>query len=283
MRAHDPRDRRPRRSSARRPVLEALETRELLSKSHPDAAAHDQPRASAAAALALAQKAHVESPNGLLGKRAPGPFLDPAVIAQAAAELYPPGSPAGTPTPREIHRQIFTARWIGQYTIGPPRFSDRSSTIHLYGVAGGSDQFLKGKFQIALFPPANPSATPTPGNPFANQVTGVAGLFMQNYLQTGALLVLDLNAVPASGSSASTLPTHLTWTYDSNSSTSNYSAPSGIVAGGGFTQGTGTLDIKYLPSPHPRAGTVGSGEAIVTFQGLINTSQIVSAVSKFIT
>ena len=224
----------------------------------------------------------MDSSTGLIGKGAPGNFLNPAVIAQAAKELYSATTPPGLPTPREIHRQIFTARWIGQYTIGPPRFSDRADTIHLYGVDGGSNQFLIGKFQIALFPPADPSAVPTPGNPYANQITGTAGLFPQNYLQTGALLVLDLNATPAPGSSNSALPAHLTWTYDSNASTSNYSAPSGILPGSGFTQGTGTLDIKYIPAAHPQAGTMGSGTVIVTFQGLINTSQIVSAVSKFI-
>jgi hypothetical protein len=265
-------------------VLEALESRALLSSGAAGATqpAHGKPHLAAAAALSLAQNARIESPNGLLGKSAPGPFLDPAVIAQAVAQLYPPGSPTGTPTPREIRRQIFTARWVGQYTIGPPRFSDRASTIHLYGVDGGSDQFLKGKFQIALFPPADPNATPTPGNPYANQVTGVAGVFTQNLLQTGTLLVFDLNAVPAPGTSPRALPTHLTWTYDSNSSAANYSAPGGIVAGAGFTQGTGTLDIKYLPSAHPVPGTLGSGKVIVTFQGLINTSQVVSAISKFI-
>jgi len=265
-------------------MLERLETRELLSIVRtPTVARSDTHPASTSAALqALSNQVHVDSPNGLLGVGAPGPFLNPAVISRSAAQLYPASSPPGTPTKREIHRQIFTARWIGQYTIGPPRFTDRASTIHLYGVDGGSNQFLKGKFQIALFPPADPSATPTPGNPYANQITGVAGVFPQNYLQTGAALVLDLNAVPAPGSNAGVLPTHLTWTYDSNTSASNYSAPSGIVAGSGFTQGTGTLDIKYIPDPHPHPGTRGSGMAIVTFQGLINTSGLVSAVSKAI-
>ncbi len=272
------------RARRRCPVLESLETRELLSAVAPAATARSDSRAvaSRAAALALFERAHVDSPNGLLGAGSPGPFLNPAVIAQAVAELYPAGSPPGTPTQRGINRQIFTARWIGKYTIGPPRFTDRASTIHLYGVDGGSNQFLIGKFQIALFPPADPSATPTPGNPYANQITGVAGLFPQNYLQTGASLVLDLNAVPAPGSNPDALPTHLTWTYDSNTSAANYSAPSGIVAGAGFTQGTGTLDIKYIPDRHPQPGAPGSGTAIVTFQGLINTSGLVSAISKFI-
>jgi len=284
MRPHDPSDGWSRRRRPRRPVLEGLEARALLSAvaKATTAPSVTHPAATTAAVRALRNQAHPNSPNGLLGKGAPGPFLNSAVIAQAVKELYPPNEPPGTPTPREIHRQIFTARWIGRYTIGPPRFSDRASTIHLYGVDGGSNQFLIGKFQIALFPPANPSATATPGDPYANQVTGVAGLFTQNYLQTGGLLVLDLNATPAPGSSPDALPTHLTWTYDSNASASNYSAPTGILPGSGFTQGTGTLDIKYIPAAHPQPGTMGSGMAIVTFQGLINTSQIVSAVSKFI-
>ena len=37
-------------------------------------------------------------------------------------------------------------------------------------------------------PPANPNATPTPGNPYANQVTGAVGIFTKNFLQTGNLL-----------------------------------------------------------------------------------------------
>ena len=99
--------------------------------------------------------------------------------------LYPPSSPTGHPDPTRDPSPDLHRPWVGQYTIGPPRFSDRASTIHIYGVDGGSNQFLKGKFQMALFPPADPSATPTPGNPYANQMTGVAGLFTQNYLQSG--------------------------------------------------------------------------------------------------
>lgn len=183
---------------------------------------------------------------------------------------------------REIRRETFTVRWVGQYTIGPPRFSDRASTIHLYGVAGGSNQFLKGKFQIAIFPPANPSATATPGNPYANQITGVAALIGQNYLQSGSNVVLDLNGTPAPGSAPNELPSQLTWTYDSNTSAGPYASPGGVAPGSGFTQGAGTLQIRWSPDARPLAGTRGSGRVVITFQGLINTSQIVSGVSKFI-
>ncbi len=154
-----------------RPRVEGLETRELLSHVVP-AAAH----------------------------RATSSLPNPAVIEQAVQLLYGPNSQTPmTPSPTEVHRQVFTARWIGQYTVGPPRFSDRADTIHAYGVSGGSNQFLKGKFQISLFPPANPNATPTPGNPYANQVTGVAGLIPENILQSSSVLALDLNGSSSSG------------------------------------------------------------------------------------
>lgn len=264
---------RPLRQGRRRaqPILEGLEVRELLSTGMSAAAAR---RAQAA------EVAHPDSPNGLSGKKAAGPFLSSAVIKRAASDLYQADVPPGLPTPREIRRQVFTAQWVGQYTIGAPRFSDRADTIHLYGVSGGSNEFLKGKFNIALFPPADPSATPTPGNPYANQITGVASLFAQNYLQSGSMLVLDLNGTPGAGSSPTALPTTLSWTYDQNTSAGPYAAPGGVAAGSGFDQGTGTMTLRWIPDAHPLPGTRGSGEVVITFQGLINGSQIVSAVSK---
>lgn len=279
MRPQDPRRRRPRSRCHHRPSVEGLETRELPSAalSASVSAGVGSPRRHDAAVVA-----RPDSPSGLLGKKAPGPFLDPKVIRQAADNLYHADVPPGTPTNREIHRQIFTAKWIGKYTIGSPRFSDRASTIHLYGVSGGSNQFLMGKFQIALFPPADPAATPTPGNPFANQITGVADLFTQNYLQSGGMVVLDLNSTPGAGTSPDALPTQMSWSYDSNTSAGPYAAPGGVLPGSGYTQGAGVVDFKWIPDAHAEPGTRGSGTVIVTFQGLIHTSGVVSGVSKFI-
>ncbi len=239
--------RRSARGMARRwrPSLEGLEARDLLS-------------------TMVAPAAGVNS----------GFVPNPTVIQQSVNLLYGPSSATPmTPTPREVKRETFTARWIGQYTIGPPGFSDRASTIHAWAKTGGSNQFLKGKFQMELFPPADPNAAPDPGNPFANRVTGLAALFPQNLLQTGGLLVLDLNATPAPGSTPGELPTHLSWTYDTNASAGPYTAPAL------FSQGTGTLDIEWIPDAHPLPGTLGSGKMIVTFQGLINYNQIASGVS----
>jgi hypothetical protein len=271
---HEVERRRPRYKS--RPMLEGLEPRNLLSAAG-GASAGSAYLAVVDRELAAyggsANQAHVDSSSGLTGTNPAGPFLNPTVIRRAAEYLYGSGA---APTKREINRQTFTARWVGQYTIGPPRFSDREDTIHLYGTSGGSNQFLKGKFNIALFPPADPGATPTVGNPFANQVTGVAALIPQNYLQSGSMLVLDLNGTPAANSDPSALPTQLTWTYDNTTSAGAYAAPAINM------QGTGTLTISYQPDAHPIVGTLGSGKVIVTFQGLINANQIVSAVSQSI-
>ncbi len=194
----DPRNRRPRRCQ---PIAEGLETRELMSAA---------PRLQTGTDL-----------------------VNSAVIQKFANLLYGPGSPSPMePTKTELKNQLFTATWEGQYTVGSPRFDDRASTIHAWAVSGGSNQFLKGKFNMMLFPPADPSATPTPGNPYANQVTGIAGLFAQNMLQSGSALVLDLNATPAPGSNPLTLPTDLSWTYDKNASAGGYAAPQQYTAGG---------------------------------------------------
>jgi len=199
---------------------------------------------------------------------------NPAVIEQSINLLYGPNSPTPmTPTPQEVKRETFTARWIGQYTVGPPTFSDRASTIHAWAKSGGANQFHKGKFQMELFPPANPDAAQTPGDPFANRVAGLAALIPENFLQSSATVLLDLDAPAGVGSTSSGLPTHLSWTYDP-SSAGAYTVPAL------FTQGTGTLDIQWIPDAHPLVHTLGSGTMIVTFQGLINTSGIVSSISK---
>jgi hypothetical protein len=274
MRPHVPQE-GPRRKR-RRPGFEGLEARDLPSATPLSTGpVAPLPRPDAVTVQAPGQSAVQQIASAGLARRAP--FPDPAVIANSINLIYGPNSATPrNPTPTEVKRETFTAKWVGTYTVGPPRFSDRVSTIHAYAKAGGSNQFLKGKLQLVLFPPADPKATPNPGNPFANQVTGTAALFTQNYLQTGGMAILDVSGPPASANDPTTLPTHLSWTFDSFSSAGPYTGPSLD-----FNQGTGVLDIHYIPDRRPLAGTMGSGRIIVAFQGVINTSQIISAISKF--
>ena len=120
MRFSDPRPRRPRRSL---PIVEGLETRELMSTT---------------------------SPSAGVGRAAD--LVNSPLIQKFANLLYGPNSATPmTPSPPALKRQLFTAAWVGQYTVGEPLFSDRASTIHAYAVSGGSNQFLKGKLNLVLY------------------------------------------------------------------------------------------------------------------------------------
>jgi hypothetical protein len=270
---HDPHDSPPRRRLC--PGLEGLEARDLPSTiplSMGPVSTATLPRAATVQAAPRPAAQILASADPARRTR----FPDPAVIANSIHLIYGPNSTTPrNPTPMEVKRETFTAKWVGTYTVGPPRFNDRASTIHFFSKDGGSNRFLKGKMQLTLFPPANPNATPNPGNPFANQVTGIAGLFTQNYLQTGGLAILDVSGPTAPGNAPTALPTHLNWTFDSFSSAGPYTAPALD-----FNQGTGILDIRYFPDRHPLPGSMGSGRMIATFQGVINYSQIIASTGK---
>lgn len=268
-----------RKRKEARLFVENLEAREMLSAT-PIAAPGARSAAAEVASIRTvdaARRDHHFATSRTSGDPSGNPFekfVNPNVIAYFENLLYGPNSATPmTPSAASLQRQLFTGRWVGQYTIGPPRFNDRASTIHLWAVSGGSNQFHKGKFNMVLFPPADPNAVPNPGDPFVNQTTGLATMFTQNNLQTGGMLIVDINGQPKPGDSPNTLPTDLTWTFDS-SSAGPYTAPAG------FTQGAGSLNIEYKPSRRPVPGTEGSGKMIVTFQGLINYSFLISSVAK---
>jgi hypothetical protein len=258
MRRQTPND-SPRRRY--RPALEGLEARDLPA---PIPALGSAPGLSDDRSASVQARAHA--------------FPDPAVIANSIKLIYGPNSlTPRIPTAREVKRETFTARWVGTYFVGPPRFDDRISTIQFFSKRGGSNGFLKGKLAMALFPPADPHATPTPGNPFANEVTGIVTMFPQNLLQTGSMFFLDAVGQPASASDPKALPTHLSWTLDAFAGAGAFVAPAID-----FFQGAGVLDIQYLPDRHPLAGSMGSGRMIVSIQGVMNYSQLFSDVSKAI-
>ncbi len=201
--------------------------------------------------------------------------------AARVALLDAPG-PTTDPTPAEVAREYFVAKFEGSYTVGPGRFQGQALTVHAFSrVQGGSNQFLKGKAQILLSTPADPST---------GRVTGLVSLFTQNYLQSGNLLIIDVGGTNQPPSTTPTpvqtggptvtsnvgglaLPTQVPWAFDATSAGA-YTAPSG------FTQGGGQLSVVYTPDRHARAGTLGSGKVVFLLQGLINTSSILNVVDK---
>ena len=158
-----------------------------------------------------------------------------------------------------------------------------------------SNQSLNGRAQILLFPPADPTATPTTLDPLAGQNAGLFSLFAANALQSGTVLFANITNLPnVASNDPSTLdnglPSQLQFLIDPGGvsggvySTPAYtvttsSGPSSQLDGGSggaiaFNQGGGVIDIKYIPTNHLRAGASQSGTVIVRMQGLINTTGV---------
>ncbi len=321
MRANDP-ARAPTRRRYR-PALEGLELRELLSaRPAPGGArlqAQDRPSLnlvvadqSAAddgglpASAALSARARTSStPTWVnenliqsLAAQVYGPITTSVPIA-IGGTVYPPGTYAvPQPTQAEIHRETFWAEFVGRYWVGPPRFSNQSATIHIYsdGRSVTSNVFLNGRGQVLLFPPADPTATPTTNDPVAGQVIGLVTLFPANVLQSGSSFFFNATNLPGAPSNSPQsldhgLPSHLQIILDPSGVTSGVGANPDFVttpptetnattgqavpllgsSGGAvaYTQGLGVLDIKYAPDNRLRAGAIQSGTVIVRMQGVI--------------
>ena len=241
-------------------------------------------------------------------------WVDPAFLQREAASLYAPVTttttttignqtfPPGTyavpqPTPAEIRRQTVWMEFVGHYSVGAPRFSDQSATIHIYsnGRDVTSNQSLNARAQVLLLPPADPSASPTTNDPMAGQVAGLLSFFPANALQSSSAFFAEITNLPGVASSDPStldqgLPAHVQFTVDPGGVSGGlYATPaytvttaagqSGLVnnrSGGAvaFTTGGGEIDIKYLPTNHLRAGATQSGTVIVRVQGLLNTTGV---------
>lgn len=254
------------------------------------------------------------------------PWVDQAFLTSLAGQLYAPITttqpiqvgdqvfPSGTysvpqPTQAEIRRETFWTEFVGHYSVGEPRFSNQSSTIHIFsnGRDVTSNQFLLGRGQVLLFPPADPTARPTTEDPVAGQVTGLISLFAANVLQSGSVLFAEASNVPGVASNDPTaldrgLPSHLAFQIDPGGvSGGTYSTPqytttpptitnpatgqeTSLKGGSGgavaFNQGAGVIDIKYLPDSHPRGGASQSGTVLVRMQGLINLTGVLNPLYK---
>ncbi len=314
------RDLRPTRC---RPRLEGLEPRDLPSTLHvigPVPGPHSKgPFLNLIVASPSPTKTHRTASGAGVSRSTPR-WVNPALLQQVAASLYAPVTtttpttiggqtfPPGTysvpqPTPAEIHRETFWMEFVGHYDVGPPRFSDQSSTIHIYsdGRDVTSNQSLNARAQVLLLPPADPTASPTTDDPMAGQVAGLLSFFPANALQSGSSLFAEITNLAGVASDDPRmldhgLPAHLQFIIDPGGvSCGLYSTPaytvttaagqsSDIVGGSGgavaFNQGGGEIDITYVPTDHLRGGAAQSGTVIVRVQGLINTTGVANALYK---
>lgn len=322
MRAGD-----PARSPSRRryfPSLEGLEVRALLSAQHSAGHARAiQPPNGPDLNLIVAKSNEVAASDPTANRVPPTrgqatatpPWVNANLIQSLAAQVYSPITttvpikigttvfPPGTyavpqPTETEIHHETFWAEFVGRYSVGPPRFSDQSATIHIYsdGRNVASNLFSQGRGQVLLSPPADPTATPTVNDPLAGQVAGLVALFPANVLQSGTSFYLDATNLPgvASNDPAALdhgLPSKLQLILDpqaptggmglnpeaittpsvqTNAITGQTINPIGSSAGAAsYAQGLAVIEIKYAPDNHLRAGATQSGVVLVRMQGVI--------------
>jgi hypothetical protein len=229
---------------------------------------------------------------------------------QVGNEIFPPGTyTVPQPSQAEIRRETFWTEFVGHYSVGAPRFSNQSATIHIFsdGRDVTSNQFLLGRGQVLLFPPADPNAQPTTEDPVAGKVTGLISLFAANILQSGSVLFSEASNVAGVASNDPSaldhgLPSHLAFQIDPGGvSGGTYSTPQYtttpptitdpatgqpvLLEGGSggavaFNQGAGIIDIKYMPNNHLHAGASQSGTVVVRMQGLINLTGVLNPLYK---
>jgi hypothetical protein len=254
------------------------------------------------------------------------PWVNQTVLRSVASKLYAPITttapiqvgnqvfPAGTyavpqPSAEEIHRETFWAEFVGHYSVGPPRFSNQSATIHIFsnGRNVSSNQSLSGRAQVLLFPPADPAAKPTTEDPVAGQVVGLISFFAANALQSGTVLLAEATNLPGvasndPGALDHGLPSKLAFQIDPGGvSGGTYSTPMyattpptitdpatgaalSLTGGSGgavaFNQGAGIIDIQYIPDNRLRSGASQSGTVVVRMQGLINVTGVLNPLYK---
>jgi hypothetical protein len=164
------------------------------------------------------------------------------------------GEMIGEPTPHEVLRQLFVARFKGKYVIGSGRFTGTAEALSSLGYGGGN-QALHWLSNMRIVVPTDPT----------QPITGTIYMNGRNIANTGNSLVLALQGDPTTAVNG--FPTHYTWNVDP--------ASGGIYSSAnGYATGHGTLDIRFFPAqPGPVPGS-RSGQLQYSIIGFINASGI---------
>ncbi|MHB1557481.1 MAG: hypothetical protein ACYC61_08380 [Isosphaeraceae bacterium] len=234
------------RSLATRPVVECLELREL-------------PTSMALVDLALQKQSQTQQVNRILDGLT---LQSPPFNTTPSNGTLPDGqvnqvlTPTGVPTPAESRRETFHASFVGQYTLGPGRFSTESGNFLFRGV-GRTSSVLHSDIQMRIIDPTNPTAPST----------GIAFITDRN-LDSNSDLGFDVYAVPQQVDRLGR-PTKLT-----------IYAVDVAVSGGNYVEGLGqgTMTVHYgkvpptphfAPSSYPLPGARSQGTASITINAQV--------------
>jgi hypothetical protein len=232
----------------RRPTLEEIERRELLS------AITDVMAGNSIATGRNAQRATapVFSTQSIAITANQGPLLNSTnpnnpINNQALA-------PTGTLTPRQQRKEVFLARFVGTYTVGAGATSDQRIQTFITA-AGTANTMLHGDIQLLLVSPKNTS----------EPIGGVSAIFDRN-LNSNTVLGMDESA-PQTPQYINRigLPTLLpTVSIDVNLSSGTYDEAYAV----------GTMNIQYIPSSKHTRGVISQGKAIVTIHAQIYAANV---------
>ncbi len=176
-----------------------------------------------------------------------GPLLNPNGTINNMAL-----APTGLPKPGQVKRQIFTARFVGPYSIVPGRTTTQAAQVLIQG-GGSANTMLHSDVQIRIVQPKDPSL------PFG----GVGTIFDRNINSNSALGFNIAAAQQPPSLDRAGRPSHFTQV----SIDTNISAGSYVEA-----YGQGVLNIHYLPSGRRGPGGIQQGTAIVTLHMNIYTA-----------
>jgi hypothetical protein len=243
MRHRSPRDRRP--------SLEEVERRELLS-AITDVMAVDSNGAASLAAREASLASTAGSSQSIAITSNQGPLLNSGNPLNPINNMAL--APTGTVSNRQLKKERFGARFTGTYTVGAGRTSDEQIQTFITA-AGSANTIAHGDIQLLLVTPKNPSLP----------IGGVCAIFDRN-LNTNTVVGFDVSAPQTSQYiNRLGLPTFLpTVSMDINLSAGTY------VEG----YAVGTMNIRYIPSAKHTPGVFSQGKAIVTIHARIYTANV---------
>ena len=236
----------------RRPYLEEIERRELLSSLYTVLMLDNQRRAFRPYVLNQSLTAGANRAGG--GTAQFPPFTpSKSSIAVPANQGASPTNQAvfqtGNLTPHEQKRQRFVARFEGPYVIGPGRTDTEAMQTFIRGV-GSANTILHGDIQLNIITPKDPNAP----------LGAVSAIFDRN-LNSNTVLGFNADGAPQNVDSAGR-PNRLDHvTIDANESSGVYDEA--------FSQGT--IDIRYKPNGQRGRRVIEQGTAVVTIRAQIYT------------
>ena len=245
-----------RRSRSWKPVVEAVENRRLLSVVTAVMASNQQSMINSIKARSILGDRSASAASTAIANAGKGFAPSQSSIAlpqnQGQQGINLLLQPMGRMTPQQYKKSLYTATFVGNYTIGPGRFDTEAMQVAIQGV-GRTTNMLHADIQIGVIVAKDPSI----------QNSGASAIFDRN-LNSNSALGFNL-ASPSTDVDSHGRPNRFqTVSLDPNISSGSFVE--------GFSQGV--LQIRYVPNGRHTRGVLEQGKAYVKFTGQVYAPKI---------